>query len=141
MIKFKLNFLKKYAVSIALITQFCFFSLVANADFVDLPIIEARPQMINLNMQFKSKNKITKSYLAMPFYQTAEIENVFDEKNNVFIEVNPRYGKNNNEVSIEMKFSRTANSKAFAVKEIMAKIGEESKVKVKGMTIKVTPIL
>ena len=133
--------IKNISFLIVLFAHLGMFSFSAYADLADLPKIEARPQMINLDMQFKAKNKIMKSYLAMPFYQTAEIEKVFDEKNNVFIEVNPRYGKKDNEVSIEMKFSRSGNSKAFAVKEILAKIGEESRIKVKGMTIKVTPIL
>lgn len=102
--------------------------------------INARPQMINLNMQFKSHNKVVKSDLAMPFYQTAEIEKKIDKKN-VLIEVNPRLGKNDDEVSIEMKFYKSSGSKAFAKKEIIAKIGEESKISVKGLTIRVTPVL
>lgn len=102
---------------------------------------EAVPQMINLNMQFKSNNKTMKSDLAMPFYQTAEIEKKFDKKNNVLIEVNPRRGKNENEVSIEMKFYKSSGAKAFAKKEIIAKLGVESKISVRGMTVRVTPIL
>lgn len=102
---------------------------------------ESNSQMINLNMQFKSKHKTVKSDLAMPFYQTAEIEKKLDNKNNLLIEVNPRRGKNSNEVEIEMRFFKTAGAKAFAKKEIIAKIGEESKVSVKGVTVRVTPVL
>lgn len=101
---------------------------------------ETNPQMINLNMQFKTKNATLKSDLAMPFYQKAEIEKHINNKN-VLIEVNPRHGKNVNEVAIEMKFYNASGSKAFAKKEIIAKLGEESKVTVKGMTVRVTPVL
>ncbi len=102
--------------------------------------VESNSQMINLNMQFKSKNKTVKSDLSMPYYQTAELEKKIDNKN-VFIEVNPRKGKNSNEVEIEMKFFKSSGSKAFAKKEIIAKIGEESKISIKGLTVKVTPVL
>ncbi|MGZ3809476.1 MAG: hypothetical protein ACXVCE_15440 [Bacteriovorax sp.] len=37
-------------------------------------VVESNPQMINLNMQFRSKHKTLKSDLSMPFYQTAELE-------------------------------------------------------------------
>ena len=40
-----------------------------------------------------------------------------------------------------MRFYKSSGAKAFAKKEIIAKIGEESKISVKGMTIKVTPVL
>ncbi len=102
--------------------------------------VETDPQIINLNMQFKSKHKTVKSDLAMPFYQTAELEKKVDNKN-VLIEVNPRPGKNSNEVSIEMKFYKSSGAKAFAKKEIVAKLGEESKISVKGMTVRITPVL
>jgi hypothetical protein len=136
-------FKKQFSFLVILIAQFGTFSFsaLATTSPVELPKTETFPQMINLNMQFKAKNKSMKSDLAMPFYQTAEIERVFDDKNNVFIEVNPRYGKNNNEVSIEMKFFKSSGARAFAKKEIIAKLGEESKIMVKGMTIKVTPVL
>lgn len=98
------------------------------------------PQMINLNMQFKSNNKIVKSDLAMPFYQTAELERKINNKN-VLIEVNPRHGKHAGEVSIEMRFYKTAGAKAFAKKEFIAKIGEEARISIKGLSVKVTPVL
>jgi hypothetical protein len=97
-------------------------------------------QMINLNMQFKSHNKILKSDLAMPFYQTAELEKKINNKN-VLIEVNPRRGKNSNEVAIEIKFFNQSGQKAFAKKEVIAKLGEESKISVKGISMRVTPVL
>lgn len=121
---------------IALISNFnCFASIAPKSDAVD-----SNSQMINLNMQFKSKNKTIKSDLSMPYYQTAELEKKIDNKN-VFIEVNPRKGKNSNEVEIEMKFFKSSGSKAFAKKEVIAKIGEESKISIKGLTVKVTPVL
>ncbi|MDO9182044.1 MAG: hypothetical protein Q7U04_06530 [Bacteriovorax sp.] len=129
----KCFFKKQFSFLVILIAAFgTGFSFQAKA--------ETNPQMINLNMQFKAKNQILKSDLAMPFYQTAELEKHFDNKN-VLIEVNPRRGKNSNEITIEMKFFKTSGSKAFAKKDIIAKLGEESKITVKGMTVKVTPIL
>jgi hypothetical protein len=108
------------------------FSTISKAD--------SDSQMINLNMKFKAKNQVLKSELAIPYYQTAELEKRFDNKN-VLIEVNPRRGKNSNEVEIEMKFYKSSGARAFAKKEIIAKIGEESKISVKGMTVRVTPVL
>lgn len=112
-------------------TLFCFSGKVTAS---------SSPQMINLNMQFKAKNKILKSDLSIPFYQTAELEKNFDNKN-ILIDVNPRRGKNKNEVEIEMKFYKSSGAKAFAKKEFIAKLGEESKISVKGMTVRVTPVL
>ncbi|MDD4974001.1 MAG: hypothetical protein PHY93_06600 [Bacteriovorax sp.] len=125
---------KQFSFLVILIAMSGFgsFSFQAKAD--------TNPQMINLNMQFKAKNKTLKSDLSMPFYQTAELEKHFDNKN-VLIEVNPRRGKNSNEVAIEMRFYKSSGAKAFAKKEIIAKLGEESKITVKGMTVRVTPVL
>ena len=122
--------------------QFSFLVILiaANGVFVNQSKADSRSQMINLNMQFKANNKTLKSDLAIPFYQTAELEKHFNNKN-VLIEVNPRRGKNSNEVAIEMRFYKTSGAKAFAKKEIIAKIGEESKISVKGMTVSVTPVL
>jgi hypothetical protein len=128
----KCFFKKQFSYLLILIAVFGTFSVEAKAD--------TNPQMINLNMQFKAKNKTLKSDLAMPFYQTAELEKRFDNKN-ILIEVNPRRGKNSNEVAIEMRFYKSSGAKAFAKKEIIAKLGEESKITVKGMTIRVTPVL
>jgi hypothetical protein len=136
-------YLKQFSFQSLAIFLFSTFSFYAYSSIS--PAIEkgvsTNPQMINLNMQFRAKNKTMKSELSMPFYQTAEIERKFDSSNNVFIEVNPRHGKNNNEVSIEMKFYKTSGAKAFAKKEIVAKLGEESKISVKGMTVRITPVL
>ena len=129
------------ALSIFLITFTSFNSLAAIAP--QAPIsksISQNSQIVNLNMQFKANNKTIKSELSMPFYQTAEFEKKIDKKN-YLISVNPRRGKNQNEVEIEMRFFRANNEKAFAKKEIIAKIGEESKISFKGFSIRVTPIL
>lgn len=132
---------KQFSFLVILIAVIGSFSFKADANLSPAPLTDSNPQMINLNMQFKSKSKTMKSELSMPFYQTAEIEKKFDKKNNVLIEVNPRRGKNADEVSIEMKFYKASGAKAFAKKEIIAKLGVESKISVKGMTVKVTPIL
>lgn len=135
-------FLKKqFSFLVLLIAMTGTFSLKANASIAPSSKADAYPQMINLNMQFKANNKTMKSDLAMPFYQTAEIEKKFDKKNNVLIEVNPRRTKNSNEVSIEMRFYKASGARAFAKKEIIAKLGVESKISVKGMTVRVTPVL
>jgi hypothetical protein len=129
------GFFKKQFSFLVILVVFGGFSSIAS-----LAKAESFPQMINLNMQFKGKNKTLKSDLSMPFYQTAEISKMINNKN-VVIELNPRIGKNKNEVSIEMKFYKTSGSKAYATKEIIAKIGKASLVSVKGMTVSVTPIL
>lgn len=127
-------FRKQFSFLIVMIAIFgtSLFSTISKAD--------SDSQMINLNMKFKAKNQVLKSELAIPYYQTAELEKRFDNKN-VLIEVNPRRGKNSNEVEIEMKFYKSSGARAFAKKEIIAKIGEESKISVKGMTVRVTPVL
>lgn len=128
-------------VVLQFVFQVLLLSFSANASQAPVSKFESSPQMINLNMQFKSKNKTMKSDLAMPFYQTAEIEKKFDKKNNILIEVNPKRGKNSNEVAIEMKFYKASGARAFAKKQIVAKFGVESKISVKGMTVRVTPVL
>lgn len=97
-------------------------------------------QMISLNLQYKSKNKLVKSDLLMPYYQTAELERTIGNKN-VLIEINPRHGKNANEVTLDMKFFRTAGAKAFYKKEFIAKMNEVSSINFKGMSLKVKPVL
>ena len=144
-VKKQFSFLVLFLVFFALIsTTFSITSLSAaidpKADLDSKSNSQPNSQMINLNLQFKSHHKTVTSELAMPYYQTAELEKTFDKKN-YLIEVNPRHGKKNDEVEIEMRFYKTAGSKAFAKKEIIAKIGEESTVSIKGMTVKVTPVL
>lgn len=97
-------------------------------------------QMVNLNLQIKSKNKTVKSNLTMPFYQTAELERKIGDKN-VLIEINPRRGKNSDEISLEMKFYKASGSKAFYKKEFVARVNEESHISFRGMSMKVRPVL
>lgn len=97
-------------------------------------------QMVNLNLQIKAKNKTVKSDLMMPFYQTAELEKKVGDKN-VLIELNPRRGKNADEIALEMKFYKASGSKAFYKKEIVAKVNQESRVSFRGMSVKVRPVL
>lgn len=127
---------------IATINSYASIAPVSSRSILKEPVqvAESDPQIINLNMQFKAKHKTVKSDLAMPFYQTAELEKKVDNKN-VLIQVNPRPGKNSNEIAIEMKFYKSSGAKAFAKKEIIAKVGEESKISVKGMTVRITPVL
>ena len=142
------SFLKKQFSFLVILASICSSMSISTlsaainskVDLDSKSISQPNSQMINLNLQFKSHHKILTSELAMPYYQTAELEKTFDKKN-YLIEVNPRHGKSNDEVEIEMRFYKTAGSKAFAKKEIIAKIGEESTVSIKGMTVKVTPVL
>lgn len=97
-------------------------------------------QLVNLNLHIKSKHTNSKSSLAMPFYQTAELERKIDNKN-VLIELNPKHGKRPDEVAIEMKFYKASGSKAFYKKEIIAKLNQEAKVSYRGTTVRVTPVL
>lgn len=101
---------------------------------------QSNNQLVNLNFQIKSKNKMVKSELMMPFYQTAELERKIGDKN-ILIEINPRRGKNADEVSLDMKFYKGAGMKAFYKKEIIAKLNEDSKISFRGMSLKVRPVL
>ena len=128
-------------VTITFLVSSILFSLNVMANIAPSSIDESEnPQIINLNMQFKSHNKVVKSALKMPFYQTAELEKTINNKN-VYIEVSPRHGKNSGEIAIEMRFYRAAGQKAFAKKEVIAKLGEEAKISLKGLSVKVMPIL
>ena len=97
-------------------------------------------QLVNLNFQITNKNKMVKSELMMPFNQTAELERKFGNKN-ILIEINPRRGKNIDEVALEIKFYRFAGAKAFYKKEIIAKLNENSNVNFRGMSFKIRPVL
>ncbi|MBC7714244.1 MAG: hypothetical protein H7177_12950 [Rhizobacter sp.] len=97
-------------------------------------------QMVNLNLKIKSNNQTVKSDLMMPFYQLASFERKFGSKN-VLIEMSPKHGKNADEIALEMRFYKVAGAKAFYKKDIIAKIGEESHVSFRGMSLKVTPVL
>ena len=72
-------------------------------------------QLVNLNFQIRSKNKMVKSELIMPFYQTAELERTIGNKN-ILIEINPRRGKNPDEIALDMKFYRSSGAKAKSPK-------------------------
>ena len=95
------------------------------------------PQMVNLNIQIKGKSKIVSSDLAMPFYQTAELEKKVDDKSYFFI-VNPKKGKNPQEVELEVKLYNSKKSKVIAKKEITAKMNQETVVSMKGVMFKFT---
>jgi len=101
---------------------------------------QSNNQLVNLNLQIKSRNKMVKSELMMPFYQTAELERKIGDKN-ILIEINPRRGKNADEIALDMKFYRAAGTKAFYKKEIIAKLNENSSISFRGMSLKVRPVL
>lgn len=101
---------------------------------------QSNNQLVNLNLQIKSRNKMVKSELMMPFYQTAELERKIGDKN-ILIEINPRRGKNADEIALDMKFYRASGAKAFYKKEIIAKLNENSSISFRGMSLKVKPVL
>lgn len=98
------------------------------------------PQMVNFNMQFRAQEHTIKSDLSMPLYQTAEIEKKLGNKN-YLISINPREGKNANEVNIEVKFLRPSNSKVIYKKEIVAKLNQQTIISAKGMMLQLTPVI
>ena len=131
--------LKKFLVSTAIAASLVPMTATASINTKAMNAKNSQ-QMVNLNLQYKSNNKVVKSDLLMPFYQTAELERFIGNKN-VLIEINPRHGKNPDEVTLDMKFFRTAGAKAFYKKEIVAKINEVSQINVKGISLRVRPVL
>lgn len=123
------------------------FSLVLFASFEALAAINSKAlsahgtnnaQLVNLNLSIKSRNKTVKSDLMMPFYQTAELEKKVGDKN-VLIEINPRRGKNPDEINLEMKFYKASGARAFYKKEIVAKVNQDSHINLRGMQVRVRP--
>lgn len=98
------------------------------------------PQMINLNMQFRTHEQVVESDLAMPFYQTAEIEKKVGKKN-YLISLVPKQGAMPDEVAIEIKFLRHSNNTPFYKKEIIAKLNQKTSITAKGVTINFTPVI
>ena len=113
-----------------------FFAFNANASIAPV----SNTQMINLNMHFKAQAHSAKSELSMPLYQTAEIEKKLGKKN-YLISLNPRQGKNLNEVTIEVKFLKPSNSKVIFKKEIVAKLNQQSVISSHGMMLQLTPVI
>ncbi len=109
-----------------------FLSITANASIA--------PQMINLNLHFKTTESSIKSDLSIPLYQTAEIEKRLGKKN-YLISFNPRQGKNSDEINIEIKFLRPSNSKVLFKKQIVAKLNRQSIISAKGMMLSMTPVI
>lgn len=95
-------------------------------------------QMVNLNLKIKSSGQTVKSDLMMPFYQTAEFERKFGDKN-ILVEVSPKRGKNSDEIALVMKFYNASGSKAIFKKEIIAKVNEESTINYRGISMRITP--
>lgn len=130
--------LKKFIISAATLASLVPVSAVASINASAMNASSA--QMVNLNFQYKSNNKLVKSDLVMPFYQTAELERTIGNKN-VLIEINPKKGKNADEIMLEMKFFRASGTKAFYKKEIVARVNEVSHITYRGMSLRVKPIL
>ncbi len=97
-------------------------------------------QLVSLNLELKSKNEKVKSNLVMPFYQTAELEKKVGDKN-FLIELNPKRGKNLNEIAVELKLFRQNGSRAIYKKEIIARLNEDAMISIKGLSLKVRPVI
>lgn len=110
------------------------FTLISNPTF-------SKSQLINLNLQYKLNNKTVKSELLVPFYQTIELEKEIANDKSLKIEVNPKHGKNLDEVELEMKFFSQNRPRPIYKKEFIAKIGEAKIIKVQGTTFRLTPVL
>jgi hypothetical protein len=91
-------------------------------------------------MQFRTMDHVVDSNLAMPFYQTAEIEKKVGKKN-YLISIIPKEGANSNEIALEIKFLRHSNNLPFFKKEIIAKLNQKSTLTAKGVTINFTPVI
>lgn len=130
--------IKASLLGVMLLTSFEVFSSI-NSNIISKGS-NNNAQMVNLNLQFSSKNKTVKSNLTMPFYQTAEFEKMVGDKN-VLVELNPRRGKNSDEISLEMKLYRVGGSKPFYQKDFVAKINEDSTLTMRGMSVRVRPVL
>lgn len=130
--------LKKLIISAAIFASFAPMGSMASINTLAMNANSA--QMVNLNLQYKSNNKMVKSDLVMPFYQTAELERTIGNKN-VLIEINPKKGKNADEIMLEMKFFRASGTKAFYKKEIIARVNEVSHITYRGMSLRVRPAL
>lgn len=97
-------------------------------------------QMVNLNLQFKGKNKLENSDISMPFYQTAEIEKTIDSKD-YLISINPKQGLTDKEVNLEIRLINPKNSKLIAKKEIKTSYNRNTNVSIKGLSFMVTPTI
>ena len=116
---------------------FLLFTLLSQTIFAS---VTPYSQLVNLNLQIKTKNAIKSSNIMMPFYQTAELEKMIGNRN-VIIELNPKRGKDSEEINLEVRFLNASGAKAFFKKEIIAKVNQLSKVSYKGLSIQIKPVL
>jgi hypothetical protein len=133
-----ISLIKTSLLSVMLVASFEVFSSI-NPSAISKSL-NNNAQMVNLNFQFRSRNKTVRSNLTMPFYQTAEFEKMVGDKN-VLVELNPRRGKNADEISLEMKLYRVGGSKPFYKKDFIARINEESTLNMRDMSVRVKPVL
>ncbi len=114
---------KNFITSLALA-----FSLSAMAD-ID-------PQLVKMNLQIKSKKDTHKSDLSMPFYQKAEYLN-----KEYVIELNPRKGKNRDEILLSYRVVKAKNGKSVKSGEAVVSSNKPLSFSAKGLSVKVAPVL
>lgn len=97
---------------------------------------EIDPQLVKMNLQIKSKKSTHKSELAMPFYQKAEFL-----KNDYLIELNPKRGKNKDEILLGYKVLRAKNGRSVKSGEAVISSSRSLNISAKGLNLKVAPVL
>ncbi len=97
-------------------------------------------QMVNLNIKIKGESKIVNSDITLPFYQNAELEKKVGSKNYLFV-VNPKKGKNPDEVEILVKLFNKNGTRVVSKKEVLTKLNKETVVSIKGLMFKFTPTI
>lgn len=113
----------------SLLTSLVF--IVSFATFADID-----PQLVKMNLQIKSKKDTHKSDLSMPYYQKAEYQN-----KDYVIELNPRKGKNRDEILISYRLVRAKNGRAIKTGEEVASTNRPLNISAKGLNVKIAPIL
>lgn len=94
------------------------------------------PQLVKMNLQIKSKKDTHKSDLSMPFYQKAEYLN-----KDYVIELNPRKGKNRDEILLGYRVVRAKNGRSVKSGEAVVSSSKPLNISAKGLNVKVAPVL
>ncbi len=111
----------------------CFAILILTSKII---FADIDPQIVKMNLQIKSKKENHNSELAMPYYQKAELEN-----KDYVIELNPRKGKNKDEILLGYKLIKTKSGKSVKSGEVVLTSNKPLNVQAKGLSFKVAPVL
>ncbi len=99
-------------------------------------LAEIDSQIVKMNLQIKSKKDTHKSDLTMPFYQVAEYQN-----KDYVIELNPRKGKNADEVLLSYKVIKAKNGRSVKSGEAVLTSNKPLNIKAPGVSLKVASVL